>query len=105
MKEQRSRHQIWQEHIEAWERSGLTQKQYCREKGLKLPTFGLWRKRLLRPLQENLTFIDANLRVQEEAATGKMVLQLLLPNGVRLGLNEYASESLLQQVLHFSGAL
>jgi hypothetical protein len=91
--------------MEAWEKSGLTQKEYCKQNELKLATFGLWRKRLHKPKQEGMSFIDAGLRAQEEVPAAKMALQLLLPNGVRLGLSEHVSESLLQQVLHFSGAL
>lgn len=34
------RHQIWQEHIEAWSKSSLTQKAYCHQHSLKLVTFG-----------------------------------------------------------------
>lgn len=49
MKEQLPRHQIWQEPMEAWEESGLTQKEYCKRNELKLATFGLWRKRLPTP--------------------------------------------------------
>ena len=93
--------QIW-----GWEKSGLTQKAYCNEQGLKLATFGLWRKRLRAPEQERMLFIKASSRVQEEGgASGKVVLQLVLPNGVRLGLNEDINESILHQILHFAGAL
>lgn len=105
MKTKSPRHQIWQAHINAWEKSGLTQKIYCNEHGLKLATFGVWRKRLQAPEQERLSFIKASSRVQEDYASGKVVLQLALPNGVRLGLNEEINESLLHQVLHFAGAL
>jgi len=105
MKTQLPHHQIWQEHIKSWEQSGLTQKTYCNEQGLKLATFGSWRKRLRAPGQERLSFIKGSPKAQEEGTSGKVVLQLVLPNGVRLGLNEEINESLLHQVLHFAGAL
>lgn len=105
MKTQSAHHQIWQEHIKAWEKSGLTQKAYCNERGLKLATFGLWRKRLRASEQGRISFIKSSPRVQEEGAPGNVVLQLVLPNGVRLGLNKDINEQLLHQVLHFVGAL
>lgn len=36
----------WQTHIDAWSKSGLTQKAFCQEKRLSLATFGYWRKKL-----------------------------------------------------------
>ncbi|EHL32772.1 IS66 family insertion sequence element accessory protein TnpA [Legionella drancourtii] len=105
MNTQSPHHQIWQEHIRAWEKSGLSQKAYCNEQGIKLATFGLWRKRLRTPEQERISFIKASPRAQEEGTPGNVVLQLVLPNGVRLGLNEDINEQLLHQVLHFAGAL
>jgi transposase len=104
MKTQSQHHQIWQDHIRVWEKSGLSQKAYCNEHGIKLATFGLWRKRLRAPEQERISFIKTSPRVQEETPRN-VVLQLVLPNGVRLGLNEDINESLLHQVLHFAGAL
>ena len=103
MKTPSRHHQIWQEHMNAWEKSGLSQKAYCNEQGIKLATFGLWRKRLRAP--ERISFIKASSRVQEEGTPRNVVLQLVLPNGVRLGLNEGIKETLLHQVLHFAGAL
>ena len=105
MNTQSRHHQIWQEHMNAWEKSGLSQKAYCNEQGIKLATFGLWRKRLRAPEQKRLSFIKASARVQEEGIPRNVVLQLVIPNGVRLGLNEDIKESLLHQVLHFAGAL
>jgi methylphosphotriester-DNA--protein-cysteine methyltransferase len=34
------------EHIKRWQKSGLTQTEYCRRNGLKWSTFHYWRKRL-----------------------------------------------------------
>jgi hypothetical protein len=37
---------IWQNHIEAWQRSGQSQQDYCQIHGLALATFGYWRRKL-----------------------------------------------------------
>ena len=36
----------WEAHIERWQHSGMTQKDYCRDNGLKWSTFHYWRKRI-----------------------------------------------------------
>lgn len=50
-----SKKELWEQHIESWRSSGLTQVQYCREHQLKIPTFQYWkskfeRRNLSRPL-------------------------------------------------------
>jgi hypothetical protein len=37
----------WANHIACWQRSSLTQRDYCEEHGLALSTFQLYRRRLL----------------------------------------------------------
>lgn len=36
----------WQQHIDHWQQSGLSQEVYCQQHKLILSTFGYWRKRL-----------------------------------------------------------
>ena len=36
----------WSSHVEQWQSSGVSQKEYCRRKGLKLSSFYYWKKRL-----------------------------------------------------------
>lgn len=40
------KHNYWQQHIDVWQRSGLTQKAYCERENLSLAQFGYWRRRL-----------------------------------------------------------
>jgi hypothetical protein len=40
------RRQYWKEHIERWCNSGMTQKDYCQDNGLKWSTFHYWKQRL-----------------------------------------------------------
>ena len=43
---QESKHDYWQLQIENWKRSGLSQKQYCRNRSIPLSTFCYWKKKL-----------------------------------------------------------
>ena len=44
--EQKKQACLWQEHIQSWEQSGLSQKAYCRAQSLALSTFGYWRRKI-----------------------------------------------------------
>jgi hypothetical protein len=37
---------FWQEHIDGWRSSGLSQQAYCRNNHLAMSTFGYWRRKL-----------------------------------------------------------
>ncbi len=39
---------LWHERISSWERSGLTQPEYCKQHNLTVASFGNWRTRLKR---------------------------------------------------------
>ena len=41
-----SREAFWQQHIWRWERSGLTQSDYCTQSGLTKTSFSKWKQRL-----------------------------------------------------------
>ncbi len=40
------RTRYWQRHLDRWERSGLSQAEFCRRHGLKAVTFGWWKRKL-----------------------------------------------------------
>jgi len=43
------RRQFWQMAVEAWQVSGLSVRQFCKQEGLSEPSFYSWRKRLAIP--------------------------------------------------------
>jgi hypothetical protein len=42
---------FWREMVTAWKASGLGARRFCREHGLAVSTFGLWRKKLSQVLE------------------------------------------------------
>ncbi|WP_457576292.1 IS66 family insertion sequence element accessory protein TnpA [Desulfomarina sp.] len=42
-----AKYEFWQNHINSCENSGLTQKEYCRQNGLAIQTFGYWKRKIL----------------------------------------------------------
>ena len=41
-----SKREQWAAHVAAWQSSGCSQAQWCREQGLALASFGYWRRKL-----------------------------------------------------------
>ena len=89
---------FWQEHVTAWQTSGLTQKAYCKEHDLRYSTFGYWARKL-RALSGDYQasasgFIPVTL--QSPAAGG---LVLALPNGLEIRGIEANNLGLLRDLL------
>ena len=85
--------QRWQQHIQQWKLSGLSQRTYCEEHGLTLNQFWYWQRQFgsakssssnasTHPAQnEHAAFVPVQVTAPETSNTG---LCLELPNGIRL---------------------
>jgi len=77
------RQTFWQNHVTAWQASGLSQKAYCRQQDLGTSAFGYWARKLRQPGQQaghaRSGFVPVALA--SPAAAG---LSLVLPNGVEV---------------------
>ena len=78
----------WQEHIVAWQSSGLSQKAYCDEHGLKSHQLSYWYRKQVRasaPIegggQTAPKFVPIAVSTPPTASLG---LRLRLPNGCEL---------------------
>ena len=72
---------FWQKHLDAWQRSGLTQVAYCLEHGGSVKTFNRWRgKELAAGKSPALTLVPVSVGV----APG--TVQLHSPGGWRIEL-------------------
>ena len=40
------KHRYWEAQLRAWQRSGLTQAEFCRRQGIRPKRFGSWKRRL-----------------------------------------------------------
>ena len=97
--------QFWQEHMTAWESSGLSQLTYCNEQGLHYNSFVYQRGRLANnQANPSVKFVEAiETTPPKEAQTP--VLQFMLPNGVRIGMTAAADAQFIQRVLSVIGGL
>ena len=73
----------WAERVAAQERSGMSVKQFCNERGLTECSFYAWRKRLRNEsLPVRFALVERSARRQER--TAEPVLELVLATGERL---------------------
>lgn len=89
----------WRERIAEQERSGISVKQFCKERGLTECSFYAWRKRL-RQRQEPVRFALVERRAgsrQEGTAQGS--LELVMPTGARLRISPGVDSTTLRTVL------
>lgn len=93
----------WREHQEKWLNSGLSQSKYCECEGIKISSFCYWRSRILSEDSSQVAVGFSTL--ESPQASGKPYLtpsiQMALPNGLRIGIDNGVCTSLLNHVLSF----
>ena len=96
---------FWRNHSAAWKSSGLTQQAYCIEQGIGYKNCVYQHNRLTNKSKSTpVNFIEA----KPESATMHAQaagLQLMLPNGIRIGITSEINAALLQTVLAIAGGL
>lgn len=84
--EQKRQH--WQQHIEAWRQSQLTQREYCKQQAIPFSCFSYWRTRLNRLAEGQKKLLS----VQVPCTT---TVAVMLPCGIRLEVPAHALEEIL----------
>lgn len=98
---------FWRDHSEAWKTSGLTQVAYCAQQGISYQSFIYQHNRMASKAQRTKTamrFVEAK---QESGSINSQTagLQLMLPNGIRIGITNEVNAVLLKTVLTIAGGL
>jgi len=96
---------FWKEQSESWKASGLTQLAYCEQEGISYRSFIYQHNRLAsKSKKASLKFIEA--KPESVALSSQSAgLQLMLPNGIRIGIGAEINPVLLQTVLIVAGAI
>src|SRR5689334_11664330 len=87
----------WAERIAAQQRSGITVKQFCKERGLTEYSFYAWRKRLQENGPVRFALIERSARRQDRPADA--ALELVLATGARLRIGTGVDAATLRTVL------
>jgi hypothetical protein len=95
---------FWISHSSAWKASSKTKQEYCEQHGLSFRSFVYQHRRIvLKAKKANMNFIEAKSdSINSSQSPG---LQLILPNGVRIGISNDINITMLQSVLKIAGAL
>ena len=97
---------LWKEHSEAWKASGLTQQAYCDQEKISYRSFVYQYSRLVSQTKKApLNFIEAKPVDSAVVSSQSAGLQLMLPNGIRIGIGAEINPILLQTVLSVAGAV
>jgi len=73
-----AKQKFWQQHLQEWETSDLSQSAYCRKHALSLTNFGYWRKRFKSATPTKIIPV-----VRETSVAG---VQLRSPSGWQIAL-------------------
>ena len=99
-KKKTSRRPFWQEHLQAWSKSGLTQADYCRQHQLSRAAFGWWKRQLQgkpkgrtgtkQPQSDRQTavqFVEVQRGPDVDTGSSSAVYEVLLSHGraIRVG--------------------
>jgi hypothetical protein len=96
---------FWKEHSDAWKASGLTQAAYCAQHGISYQSFVYQHNRIFcKTKGSTVNFIEANPE-KVPANSPAAGLQLMLPNGIRVGIANEVNVALLKTVLIIAGGL
>ncbi len=86
----------WAERIAAQQRSGITVKQFCKERGLTEYSFYAWRKRLQ---EKGPVFALVERSARRQDRTVEAVLELVLATGARMRIGAGGDAATLRTVL------
>jgi hypothetical protein len=82
---------FWQQHIQAWQNSSLSQSAYCAKHELSLASFGYWRKRVKLSSPQKIIPV-----VRETTVVG---VQLRSPGGWQVALPANVSLAMLRELM------
>ena len=102
-KDNQDKHQFWQNHVEAWEQSGIRQSEYCSRQGLNIKVFGYW-KRKLCCTSAGLTFVPVAIKPsQSTVVKPTATLRLIIRGGSCIEIGEGFNQDTLRRVLDTVG--
>ncbi len=79
------KYRYWQEHLEHWRQSGLSQAEYCRQNGLTPRRWNYWKKSIARKIPgAGVSFVPVQLSSSLPVPVTKSNLSLFTSNGYKV---------------------
>jgi len=92
----KEKRKFWENHIQAWQQSGLAQVEYCRQNHLKNHQWWYWRKRISHPPDPNVSFVPLRFSSRQISRSG---ISVVTPNGYRIEIDDGFDFSKLRQLI------
>jgi hypothetical protein len=92
----RAKREFWDNHIQAWQQSGLTQIDYCRQNNLKNHQWCYWRRKILKPSDTDVTFVPLSF---SPSKISRPHISVFTPNGFRIEFEHGVDIPKLRQLL------
>ena len=102
-KDNQDKQQLWQNHVAAWEQSGIRQSEYCRRQGLNIKLFGYWKRKLCRK-PAGLTFVPVAIKPSKATVVKSAAsLVLIIRGGSCIEIGDGFNQDTLRRVLDTVG--
>jgi hypothetical protein len=90
----------WKQHIDSWQRTDLTQAEYCRQHNLKHHQLVYWRKRFLKT-ETDVSFVPLKLEdvLDLSARQNRASLTLVINNQFKIEIRAGFDSQLLRQLI------
>ena len=95
---------FWHAHIKAWEKSGLSQNEYCRRNQLKNNRLTYWKKKFKTPTASPVNFVPVPVSGVERAKRGRDSGLTILVGNIRITLDNEFNATTLSRVIDSLGA-
>ncbi len=96
----------WQQHMAAWQSSGLSQAAYCRKHDLNPRYFSVWKRKLLAPSGKETDNAPLAEFVSVEVIPNRLEPTIVqLSDGIRLEIPNHLSQARIQQVFQIMAQL
>jgi hypothetical protein len=89
--------QFWKNHIEASQKTNLSQTEYCRKNNLKPCRFWYWKKRFKKIAKEEIRFVPLNIPRKDQV---QQITRIITPNGYRIELADDFDPAAIGQLIH-----
>lgn len=97
------KNQYWKPHIMAWEQSGESQVEYCRQHGLNIKLFGYWKRKLVKK-SGSVSFVPVSIKPSHAISlTPGSSLRIVTYNGLRIEVGDGFNPATLRMLLDAIG--
>lgn len=98
------REQYWEEQIERWEASKLTQAEFCRRNGFKNSKFLYWKTKLRKAPQSDISFVQLPVQPTNKDLVGQsnasQGIRLLIRNRFQVEIDVGFDARTLQKLIY-----